>query len=129
MAKSVALVVGEVLPEQLVRQWVLSFPFQLRFLCASRPTIMGRVLGIIYRVIATPDQESGADPRNSPHWRSHAGFDSALNLNIHFHMLSLDGVYVIRWVYQIPRGQGPHQCRVHPTRARHRSPCRPLTNI
>jgi hypothetical protein len=28
-----------------VRQWVLRFPFQLRFLFASRPEIMGRVLG------------------------------------------------------------------------------------
>ncbi|MEA1486167.1 hypothetical protein, partial [Salmonella enterica] len=31
----------------------LSFPFQLRFLFASRPEIMGWVLGIVYRVIAT----------------------------------------------------------------------------
>jgi len=36
-----------------VRQWVLSFPYPLRFLFASRPEIMGRVLGIVYRVIAT----------------------------------------------------------------------------
>ncbi len=53
MAESAALLVDEVLPEQPVRQWVLSFPFQLRFLFASRPEIMGRVLGIVYRVIAT----------------------------------------------------------------------------
>ena len=43
----------EVFPEQPVRQWVLSFPYPLRFLFASRPAIMGRVLGIVYRVIAT----------------------------------------------------------------------------
>ena len=36
-----------------MRQWVLSFPYPLRFLFASRPAIMGRVLGIVYRVIAT----------------------------------------------------------------------------
>ena len=53
MAESAALLVDEVFPEQPVRQWVLSFPFQLRFLFASRPEIMGRVLGIVYRVIAT----------------------------------------------------------------------------
>lgn len=35
------MLVDEVLPEQPVRQWVLSFPFQLRFLFASRPKIMG----------------------------------------------------------------------------------------
>jgi len=37
--------------EQLPR--VLSVPYPLRFLFASRPEIMGRVLGIVYRVIAT----------------------------------------------------------------------------
>jgi len=36
-----------------VRQWVLSFPFPLRFLFASRPEIMGKVLGIVYRALAT----------------------------------------------------------------------------
>lgn len=35
------------------RQWVLSFPFQLRILFASRPDIMSRVLGIVYRAIET----------------------------------------------------------------------------
>lgn len=53
MAESAALLVDEVLPEQPMRQWVLSFPFQLRFLFASRPEIMGRVLVIVYCVIAT----------------------------------------------------------------------------
>ena len=37
--------------EQLPR--VLSFPFQLRFLFASRPELMGSVLGIVYRAIAS----------------------------------------------------------------------------
>ena len=44
MAESAALLVDEVLPEQPMRQWVLSFPFQLRFLFASRPEIMGRFI-------------------------------------------------------------------------------------
>ena len=52
MAESAALLVDEVLPEQPIRQWVLSFPYQLRFLFASRPEIMGKVLGIVYRAIA-----------------------------------------------------------------------------
>ena len=53
MAESAALLVDEVLPKAPIRQWVLSFPFQLRFLFASRPQIMGKVLGIVYRVLAT----------------------------------------------------------------------------
>jgi len=36
MAESAALLVDEVLPQAPMRQWVLSFPFQLRFLFASR---------------------------------------------------------------------------------------------
>jgi hypothetical protein len=31
MAESAALLVDEVLPEKPMRQWVSSFPFQLRF--------------------------------------------------------------------------------------------------
>jgi hypothetical protein len=45
--------VEEVLPEQPIRQWVLSFPYALRFLFASRPGVMGQVLGIVYRTLAT----------------------------------------------------------------------------
>ena len=52
MAESAALLVDEVFPEQPVRQWVLSIPYPLRFLFASRPEVMGRVLGIVYRCIA-----------------------------------------------------------------------------
>ena len=43
----------EVLPEQPLRQWVLSFPYPLRFLFARRPNVMGEALGIVYRGIAT----------------------------------------------------------------------------
>ena len=53
MAESAALLVDEVFPEQPVRQWVLSFPYPLRFLFESRPAIMGQVLGIVYRCTAT----------------------------------------------------------------------------
>ncbi len=48
MAESAALLVDEVFPEQPVRQWVLSVPYPLRFLFASRPDIMGAVLAIVY---------------------------------------------------------------------------------
>ncbi len=53
MAESAALLVDEVFPEQPVRQWVLSFPYPLRFLFATRPATLSQVLGIVYRCIAT----------------------------------------------------------------------------
>ncbi len=36
-----------------LRQWVISFPFALRFLFATHPQSMGKVLGIHCRTIAT----------------------------------------------------------------------------
>jgi ribosomal protein S27E len=99
MAESAALLVDEVFPEQPVRQWVLSVPSPLRFLFASRPAVMGEVLGIVYRCIATHlIREAGFSRKTA---RTGAvtliqRFGSALNLNIHFHMLFLDGVYVER---------------------------------
>ena len=97
MADSAALLVDEILPYQPMRQWVLSFPFPLRLLFASKPAVMGKVLGIVYCTIAThlthkagftkPAAKTGAATLIQR-------FGSALNLNIHFHMLFLDGVYI-----------------------------------
>jgi len=96
MADSAALLVDEILPHQPMRQWVLSVPFPLRFLFASKPEVMTRVLGIVYRAISTylahkagfakPMTQTGAVTLIQR-------FGGALNLNIHFHMLFLDGVY------------------------------------
>lgn len=97
MADSAVLLVDEVLPHQPMRQWVLSVPFPLRFLIASQPVVMGKVLGIVYRTIATHLTKKSGFTKTT----SQAGavtliqrFGSALNLNIHFHMLFLDGVYI-----------------------------------
>ena len=96
MAESAALLVDEVLPHEPIRQWVLSFPFQLRFLFASRPELMGKALGIVHRAIASHLIKKAGKTQKT----AKAGavtliqrFGSALNLNVHFHMLFLDGVY------------------------------------
>jgi hypothetical protein len=97
MVETAALLVEEVLPRKPLRQWVLSLPFALRFLLATRPDVLTQVLGIVYRAIAADlrlrarrsraEAETGAVTLIQR-------FGSALNLNIHFHMLFLDGVYV-----------------------------------
>ena len=99
MAETAALLSDEVLPDVPLRQWVISFPFPLRYLFAANPQAMGKVLGIIYRAISThlihkagyrlKDGATGAVTLIQR-------FGSALNLNIHFHILFLDGVYVYR---------------------------------
>ena len=53
MVDSAALLVDGVLPWAPLRQWVVSFPFPLRFLFAGYPHLMSKALGIVYRTIAT----------------------------------------------------------------------------
>ncbi len=57
---------------------------------------MGRVLGIVYRTLATHQIRKAGHTHESAHTGAVTliqRFGSALNLNIHFHMLLLDGVY------------------------------------
>ena len=90
MADSAALLVDDVLPHQPIRQWVLSFPFQLRFLLANYPQVMGKVLGIVTRAISTHLIKK-AGFRNSTAKTGSVTliqrFGSALNMNLHFHTL------------------------------------------
>jgi len=98
MADSAALLVDEILPEQPIRQWVLSLPFQLRFLFASYPDIMSKVLGIVNRALSTHLFHKAGFSRAMAQTGAVTliqRFGSTLNLNIHFHMLLLDGVYVV----------------------------------
>jgi len=101
MVDSAALLADEVLPERPIRQWVLSLPFALRFLLATDPAALTRVLGIVYRAIsahllkkARLTRRSGATGAVTLIQR----FGSALNLNVHFHLLVLDGAYLVNTV-------------------------------
>jgi hypothetical protein len=60
---------------------------------------MGRVLGIVYRCIATHLIKKAGFSRKTAQTGAVTliqRFGSALNLNVHFHMLFLDGVYIER---------------------------------
>jgi hypothetical protein len=97
MADSAALLVDDVLPHQPMRQWVLSVPFPLRFLFASQPIVMGKVLSIVYRAIATHLGRKAGYTKATAQTGAVTliqRFGGAVNLNIHFHMLFLDGVYI-----------------------------------
>jgi len=103
MAEAAALLVDEVLPARPLRQWVLSLPYALRFLLATNPAALTQVLGVVYRTIsgfllqrAGLTRATGATGAVTLVQR----FGSALNLNIHFHMLFVDGVY-------LPAAAGP----------------------
>ena len=97
MAETAAHLVEHVLPEQPIRQWVLSFPYPLRFLFATRPAVLTQVLGIVYRAVSTllvrrAGLRSGAGARTGAVTLIQR-FGSALNLNPHLHMLFVDGAY------------------------------------
>ena len=96
MAETAALLVDDVLPHKPIRQWVLSFPYPLRFLLANNPQVLSKVLGIVNRVISTHlIKKAGvkATQAQTGAVTLIQRFGSALNLNVHFHMLFIDGAY------------------------------------
>ncbi len=99
MVETSAHLIDHVIPAVPVRQWVLSFPWPLRLLFARQPSTLSRCLAVIIRAIETDLIHRAGLTRASG---AQTGvvtlvqrFGSALNLNIHLHMISLDGVYTI----------------------------------
>ncbi len=97
MAEAATHLVDEVFPQKPMRQWVLTFPFQLRFLFAREPKIMGEVLSLVNRTLSTflvkkagLTRKSGAGTGSVTFIQR---FGGSLNLNIHFHMMFPEGVY------------------------------------
>ncbi|MCH8137214.1 MAG: IS91 family transposase [Proteobacteria bacterium] len=96
MVETAALLVDDVLPHKPIRQWVLSFPYPLRFLLANNPQVVSKALSIINRVISAYLINKAGCKKS----RAYTGavtlvqrFGSALNLNLHFHILFIEGVY------------------------------------
>jgi hypothetical protein len=97
MSDTAAHLVDEVLPDVPVRQWVLSFPFRIRYLLAYDPKLCCAVRRIFVRgVLGFLERRA----REQGHSGSRSGavvfvqrFGSALNLNLHFHALVIDGAY------------------------------------
>lgn len=92
-----AWLVDRVMPEVPVRQWVLSLPHRLRLLCAYDADVCARVRRVLVRAVSG-NYERAARAQSKPRPRTGAvsfvqRFDSALRLNVHFHVLWLDGAY------------------------------------
>jgi len=98
MAETAARLIDETLPEAPVRQWVLTVPHALRFLMAyDREWIAAVHHVFLNAVFASLRRRTGLSSLG----RNAKGgavtfvqrFGDALNLNVHFHALALDGVY------------------------------------
>jgi len=97
MVESAAHLVDHVFPEVPVRQWVFTFPIPLRFLFANDPQALSAVLAVVQRAISTfLVRHSGLTVSSGARTGAVTliqRFGSALNLNVHLHMLFLDGAY------------------------------------
>jgi hypothetical protein len=98
MADTAAHLVDCALPEVPIRQWVLTLPYPLRYRCAYDARLTSQVLRAFLCALF-----AGLRRRARDRWGTARGqcgavsfiqrFGSALNLNLHFHTLALDGVY------------------------------------
>ncbi len=99
MTDTAAHLVDRVVPEVPVRQWVLSLPWALRLRMAYDSRLCAAVLSLHERAIFRALRRRARDGLGVGNGRCGAvtfvqRFGDALNLNVHFHTLTLDGVYV-----------------------------------
>jgi hypothetical protein len=98
MAESAAHLVDEVFPKVGIRQWVLSFPMPVRFILAKNPKIQGKCLTIVHRAITAFIKKKAKKKGFRSALQPGAvtliqRFGGSLNLNLHYHMLFLEGGY------------------------------------
>ncbi len=98
MSDTAAYLVERVFPWVPTRQWVLSLPFKLRYRMAYDSELMTDILNIFVRAVFSELSRRARELLGLK--RSQCGavtfvqrFNSALGLNIHFHLIGLDGVY------------------------------------
>ena len=98
MADTAAHLVDRVLPDVPVRQWVLTLPFPLRFRMGYDARLTSDVLRAFLRSVFASLRRR-ARRQWAICWPQCGAvtfiqrFGDALNLNVHFHALVLDGVY------------------------------------
>jgi hypothetical protein len=91
MAQGAANLVDDLLPRVPVRQWVLSMPMRVRLALTFRPDLVQRALAIVVRRLQAYYQKKTSGQTGLVN--AIQRFGSSLNLNIHFHVLALDGGY------------------------------------
>ena len=96
MAESAAHLVDEVFPKAGIRQWVLSFPMPVRFILAKNPNVQAKCLTIVHRAITAYIKKRAKAKGLRAKLQPGAvtliqRFGGSLNLNVHYHMLFLEG--------------------------------------
>lgn len=108
MAERAADLVDRVIPHVGVRQWVLTVPWPRRFLLARHPDLTRKVLATaIAEIFTWYGAATGRADGKSGSITAIQRFASALRLNVHFHILALDGCFT-----EEPGGRVPfHRAR------------------
>jgi putative transposase/transposase-like zinc-binding protein len=99
MADTAARLVDDVFPNDVpVRQWVLSLPIEIRYRLAYDGRLLSDVLAVFLRVVRgwyyKQAKAAGYKDVRCGSVTFAQRFGSSLNLNPHFHVLQIDGVYV-----------------------------------
>lgn len=104
MADTAARLVGDVLPDARLCQWVLSEPFELRLLLAKKPEALSAVGRIfieeIFRWQRSPGIRMGPSTATAAKERLRGGticfpqrFGGSLNLKVHYHVIVPDALF------------------------------------
>jgi len=98
MADTAAHLVDRVFPVVAVRQWVLTLPWALRYRMAYDACLTSDLLRVFTRAVFASLRRRAKRCGDRRKLRCGAvtfiqRFGDALNLNVHFHTLALDGVY------------------------------------
>jgi len=94
MCDVAANVTDAIFPSVPVRQWVLSLPFELRGLAATKPDVL-TALGRIFseEVARATKRLAGVAGAATGSISFPQRFGSSLNLHVHFHLLAVDAVF------------------------------------
>lgn len=97
MVERAAHLLDHVFPDVPVRQWMLSLPYRLRYqlawdhdLCRAVASVLLRA---VFRVLRERARDAGVEAGRGGGVVVIQRFGGALNLNVHFHALVLDGVF------------------------------------
>ncbi len=97
MNDEAAHLVDHVLPRVQMRQWVLSFPYKLRYQMAHDSKLTNKILNIFIQAISLFQKKRarlfGIKFSKSGVVTFIQRFGSALNLNVHFHAMIPDGIF------------------------------------
>ena len=97
MADTAAHLVDNVFPDVPIRQWVLTFPFRLRYLLAYNANLCRAVRKVSIRALLTflrrRARKFGTHDGHSGAVCSLQRAGGSINIHVHLHVLALDGVF------------------------------------